>query len=254
MERKSFSRILQGINMNLEYVDIDGVKLGLYKDGPVGISVSCGADSAILLYWLMKNVEHDVHIFNLIADYRRDVLEAPFDAVVKKCAELTGKTNYIVHKFYVPKPPPELMFKVYKDALDNGMVDIVYTGLTKFPPDEVYENWEEKLPYWHVQSRRDGQVFPEFGFEVQLPPGTDFAVPPLSIDGKPIDKLKMDDRAYSPLVNHNKQSVAKLYRALGVLDTLYPVTRSCENDDHPNGHCGKCWWCNERMWGFGYLE
>ena len=64
----------------------------------------------------------------------------------------------------------------------------------------------------------------------------------------------MDKRAYSPLINHNKKSVAKLYKALGVLDTLYPVTRSCETDEHPGSHCGKCWWCGERKWAFGYLE
>lgn len=240
--------------MNVEYVDIDGIKIGLYKDGPVGISVSCGADSAIILYWLMKNVEHDLHIYNLIAEYRKSVLEPAFDRVVNKCLELTGKKNVFIHKLHVPKPPPELMFKVYKDALDSGEVDIVYTGLTKFPPDEVYADWEEKLPDWHVQTRKDGQVFPEFGFEMKLPAGTNFADPPLSIDGNPVDKLVMDQRAYSPLVNHNKQAVAKMYRALGVEKELYPVTRSCENDNHPDSHCGKCWWCGERKWGFGYLE
>ena len=98
--------------MNLEYIDIDGIKMGLYKDGPVGISVSCGADSAIILYWLMTNITHDLHIYNLVADYRRSTLEPAFDIVMNKCANLTGKTNYFIHKFYVPKPPPELMFKV----------------------------------------------------------------------------------------------------------------------------------------------
>ena len=240
--------------MNLEYIDIDGIKMGLYKDGPVGISVSCGADSAVILYWLMKNVEHDLHIYNLIADYRKATLEPAFDKVVSKCAELTGKTNYFIHKFYVPKPPPELMFKIYKDSLDSKQVDIVYTGLTKFPPDEVYADWEEKLPEWHVLTRKHDRVFPEFGFEIKIPPGTNFAQPPLSIDGKPVDRIIMDDRAYSPLINHDKRSVAKLYKALDVEKELFPVTRSCETDEHPNSHCGKCWWCGERKWAFGYLE
>jgi hypothetical protein len=240
--------------MNLEYQDIDGIRLGLYKDGPVGISVSCGADSAIILYWLMKNVEHDLHIYNLIADYRRDVLEPPFDRVVTKCAELTGKTNYYVHKFYVPKPPPELMFKIWRDSLDSGQVDIVYTGLTKFPPDEVYEEWEDKLPEWHVRTRKHDRVQSEFGYEIVLPEGTNFSNPPLSIDGNPVDRISIDGRAYSPLVNHDKRSVAKLYKVLGVENELFPVTRSCEDDNHLQGHCGKCWWCGERNWAFGYLE
>lgn len=240
--------------MELEYFNIDGIKLGLYKDGPVGISVSCGADSAVLLYWLMSNVKHDLHIYNIIAEYRKEVLEPPFDAVVKKCAELTGKQNYFVHKYHVPSPPPELLFKTWTEALDRGEIDILYTGFTKFPPDEVYADWEEKLPEWHVQLRKHDQVLPEFGIEIKIPPGTNFSNPPLSIGGKSVDKLVMDTRAYSPMANRDKRSVAKLYKEFNVLDTLYPVTRSCENDNHPGSHCGKCWWCNERLWGFGYLE
>lgn len=240
--------------MNLEYSNVDGVKLGLHKNGPVGISVSCGADSAVLLYWLMSNIQNDLHIYNIIADYRKSVLEPAFDRVVKKCAELTGKKNYFVHKHHVPSPPPELLFKIWTEALDKGEIDILYTGFTKFPPDEVYADWEEKLPEWHVQLRKHDQVLPEFGIEIKIPPGTNFSKPPLSIGGKVVEKLAMDKRAYSPLANHDKRSVAKLYKALGILDTLYPVTRSCENDNHPESHCGKCWWCNERRWGFGFLE
>lgn len=240
--------------MKLENHTIDGINLGLYKDGPVGISVSCGADSAVMLYWLMSNVSHDLHIYNIIAEYRREVLEPPFDAVVSKCAELTGKRNYFIHKYHVSSPPPELLFKTWTNALDSGEIDILYTGFTKFPPDEVYADWEEKLPDWHVRLRRHDQILPEFGIEIKIPPGTNFSNPPLTIDGKSADKLVMDTRAYSPLANHDKRSVARLYREFDILDTLYPVTRSCENDDHPGSHCGKCWWCNERRWGFGYLE
>ena len=34
-------------------------------DGPVGVSVSGGADSALLLYFLMKQHKHKIHIFTL---------------------------------------------------------------------------------------------------------------------------------------------------------------------------------------------
>ena len=240
--------------INLDHLNLDGIDFGIYRDGPVGVSVSCGADSAIILYLLMKEVTHDLHIYNVIGEYRRHVLEPAFDRVVERCKELTGKTNVFVHKLHVPKPPVELIFKLYKDSLESGEVDIVYTGMTKFPPDEVYVDWEEKLPEWHVQSRKASNVHPLFGFEVKLPPNTNFAVPPLSIDGKHVDSIKQDDRVYNPMINHDKQDIAKLYRALNIEKELFPYTRSCEDDDHINGHCGKCWWCNERLWGFGYLE
>ena len=46
---------------------------------------------------------------------------------------------------------------------------------------------------------------------------------------------------------------AKIYQELDLMETLFPVTRSCEVTDKIEyyGHCGKCWWCEERHWGFG---
>ena len=43
--------------MELNYIDIDGINIGLFNDGPVGAGVSCGADSAIVLYILMSNIK-----------------------------------------------------------------------------------------------------------------------------------------------------------------------------------------------------
>ena len=60
-----------------------------------------------------------------------------------------------------------------------------------------------------------------------------------------------------PFNNKDKKFIAELYKNLGVLDSLFPLTRSCENNQHylpdPNNekHCEKCWWCLERYWGFG---
>jgi 7-cyano-7-deazaguanine synthase in queuosine biosynthesis len=44
-----------------------------------------------------------------------------------------------------------------------------------------------------------------------------------------------------------------IYKILNLETELFPITRSCENDDHIESHCGKCWWCQERIWAFGRL-
>ena len=64
-------------------------------------------------------------------------------------------------------------------------------------------------------------MHPLFGLEIKPPPGTNFAQPPLSIDGTPKEKIVMDERAYNPLINHNKKDVATLYIALGVEKELF---------------------------------
>ena len=44
-----------------------------------------------------------------------------------------------------------------------------------------------------------------------------------------------------------------MYTELGIMDSLFTVTRSCESVTLTEGHCGECWWCQERMWGFNRL-
>jgi len=51
-----------------------------------------------------------------------------------------------------------------------------------------------------------------------------------------------------------------MYTELDVMDSLFPVTRSCEwkesmgGDDPGLEHCGTCWWCEERLWAFNKLS
>ena len=61
-----------------------------------------------------------------------------------------------------------------------------------------------------------------------------------------------------PFVEHDKKVIASLYDLLNVRETLFPLTRSCEGlaseTDYFTRQCGQCWWCKERIYGFGNLE
>jgi len=57
-----------------------------------------------------------------------------------------------------------------------------------------------------------------------------------------------------PFFDLNKQAISCLYKEHNLLETLFPLTRSCEAQDLSTGHCGKCWWCEERFWAFRRLE
>ena len=242
--------------MDLEYKIYDGIKIGLYKNGPVGIGISGGADSAVLLYILMSNVVETIHIYNMMAEFRRPALEKHVINVINKCSELTGNTNYVIHQNFVePDGSAEYYINMLKNAMDTKEVDIIYLGLTKFPPFAEILKWPvEQQPNWHNKFRSYEEEKSVFGFEIPVELADDFKRVPLTIDGKPIDKLALDSRAYIPLFNHDKKDIAKLYRILNVESTLLPVTRSCENDHHVGSHCKKCWWCYERKYGFGYIE
>ena len=71
-------------------------------------------------------------------------------------------------------------------------------------------------------------------------------------EGKSIGKF------YGPFMNGDKRDVKQCYDSYGVIDTLYPLTRSCEAHtewSHYNGqeHCGECLFCFERYTIFGRL-
>lgn len=235
----------------MEYIDIDQVEIGIYKDGPIGIGVSGGADSAILLYILMSNVKHTIHIYNMWSTRRKFVFKKSFDSVIATCSKLTGNTNFVVHEIQAePNESIEFYFNMLTDALDKKEVDIIYLGITKFPPKEVYLTFDQQQKDWHNDFRSSEVEHPLFGLTIDTKQSTDYG---LTADQKSVDSLSLDSRTYIPWRNHNKQDVARMYKALDLESNLLPITRSCEDDDHPDSHCGKCWWCQERIWAFGYL-
>jgi hypothetical protein len=224
---------------NLNYIKIRNMPIGIYKDGPVGIGISGGADSAVLLYILMSHVDKPIHIYNMWSSSRKYSFAKSIDAVIETCSHLTGNTNYVVHKTQVePKETNEFFFNMLTDALNKQEVDMVYMAVTNFPPKEVYLEFDQQQEDWHNRFRSDEVVHPLFG---------------LTISGELDNPLVLDERVYVPLRNYNKKAVVELYRALNLEHNLLPVTRSCEDDDHRDSHCGKCWWCQERLWAFGHL-
>ena len=85
--------------------------------------------------------------------------------------------------------------------------------------------------------------------------------PPMELDylivGRPEgrDDINMpteEGNCYGPFKNIDKQGIHELYITLGILEDIFPLTRSCEafTTDF-TAHCEECWFCKERYWGFG---
>ncbi len=93
-----------------------------------------------------------------------------------------------------------------------------------------------------------------YGVSIPIDENTDQTL--ITVDTLPTNKkeISVDTRVYVPFANLNKKNIAGIYKELGVEKSLFIKTRSCETEDHYPGHCGKCWWCHERLWAFGYLE
>jgi 7-cyano-7-deazaguanine synthase in queuosine biosynthesis len=211
-------------------------------DGPIGIMVSGGVDSAILLYYLMKHSKDTIHIYTTGSNikYRRNSIIAP--RVVEKCIQLTNNNNVVHHIHYDEEATDSSMcIAPQKDIRPSiNKIRVVYDGTTMNPPDDVASKF-----------------VPEFDFDTSRKNTGDNVM------------YYHDDKFYMPWANIDKQGIAKMYREEKLIDSLLPVTRSCEYDptsdyyyantwprwgdeirDPYLGHCGECWWCKEREWGF----
>ena len=141
--------------------------------------------------------------------------------------------------YYPPLNDPEMTeLKIFweKDSENfrNQKFEILYSGITCNPPDDA------GLPK-NKERNRDEDA------------------------DRPIESRNGIKHYINPFFQVNKKWEAEVYKDFGLLDTLFPLTYSCEGDAKDTKthtwHCGntlpyekQCWWCQERMWAFGRLQ
>jgi hypothetical protein len=209
----------------MDSIKLNNITIDLLP-GPIGISHSGGADSAILLYILMKYLDGPINVFTCASKLKQRV--APHIAlnVIDKCIDLTGKTDVYHHTFYVDDQDSKNLFDYQRQFVNLNLVNIIYTGKTALPPLDECSKFKNGILL--LETRDPNKTRPVY-------------------TGRRLE-------FYMPFHNHNKKDIYELYKTLGVLDDLFPITRSCESLSLKYGHCGKCWWCEERQWAFGRLE
>ena len=199
----------------------------------IGIKLSGGLDSAIVAYLLCKYIHEErpdctlipftvIHSFkpyNLwFASKVKWWLKEHFPTVQWHKEHFTIHSNGDDYN--------ERMEELQEDLKSKNIIDCKFSGVTANPPLEVYKQW----------SPDDTNDEPT--------PGRD-------------REQELKDTSFGRiLVNIDKKGVAELYKKFGLMDTLFNVTRTCEEtelDPSVTPHCGKCWWCEERRWGFGKL-
>jgi len=219
-------------------IDITVLDKPPYKEviNRVGVRLSGGADSAILAYMLaLYKRDYRPHItlhpITCVND-KKPYQEIYAKKVVERITELTGVefgehfVEHISGNDYTGNQ------KKFVDRLyAERKLDIHYMGETRNPPlgIEQDEGW-----FFHGGGRDN--------LRNEL---SDTHIPVC---------------IYKPLRNLNKKGTKELYDYFNVLDSLFPITRSCEMQiDNKrfksfDEHCGECWFCLERLWGFGKYQ
>ena len=199
----------------------------------VGLKISGGADSAIVGYMLSKYVvtkRPDIKIIPITVQqigknyqliYAKKIIEfykTEFgDIFLEHYTDISfEKDTYIATQE-----------KLMKHLYTENIIDFHFIGLTSNPPlDSIPES---------IYSSRQ-------------------TAPPDRNRTKNLKPIYNGTRC-APLINIDKKGVAELYQTLGVIDTLFPLTRSCEIlTDNFSKHCERCWFCAERFYGFGRYE
>ena len=170
-----------------------------------------------------QNAQSDEEVEYLGSDFKEQIKLSNYDKAQKR-----NKANIIVR--------------------ENNLEGIIwYCGITSNPPRSeklFYEDYHKGFDIPNVMGHTMCSV-EEAPYLYERDP-----------EVKRSEGSNGEDWAH-PFTNKDKKFVAELYKSLGVLDSLYPLTRSCENNQgylpDPNNekHCEKCWWCLERYWAFG---
>ena len=195
----------------------------------IGIKISGGADSAILTYILSMYVKIEkpelqivpITIVHPEKSYQYLFASKVIDFCKEKFGELFAEHQVLKSSNRFTHDTEQMNF--VNDLYAKGVIDCHFFGVTKNPPSEVVEKMDVEGP----SDKRDHEI-------------------PLSTQ---------EGTSFRPFVNIDKKGIAELYRELNVLDSLFPLTRSCEELTQDfSKHCQWCWFCQERFWGFERYE
>jgi 7-cyano-7-deazaguanine synthase in queuosine biosynthesis len=205
------------------------VPAGLTK---VGIKMGGGADSSLMAYMIAKykkeerpelvlvpivtdieNREFQIEYTSRIINFIEQSLNISFEP---RCISMlsTQETKTLVENTFVSS--------LYTD----GIIECHFLGVNQIPPLDEFAGFFDNDPVGR-------QVLTE----------------------KP--EIKYQDNnmiSIRPFFNISKQTIKELYDHYNLTDVLFPMTKSCiTNGQIDKPHCGYCWFCRERQWGFGKL-
>jgi 7-cyano-7-deazaguanine synthase in queuosine biosynthesis len=209
------------ISKNMKTLEVGNLSIDIHE-GPIGISMSGGADSSILGYILMKYAKGPIHVFS--CGNGRTNFQEPEGAI--------RVVNYLIKKFkrhdvklHVHWVENKNIYNTFDiDFMEGLNLSMLYSGFTTAPPEGAFTDFDKEATYGDFTKENKTHPF-----------------------------YQLDGKLYTPFININKKGIADLYKSLEIED-LYSITRSCESLELVGDHCGKCWWCKERIWAFGKLS
>jgi hypothetical protein len=217
----------------------------------IGISVSGGADSALLAFLICSNSNADIHITTQVRGWKTKPWQRQNSLdVYNWLVDRFPNTNFFRHEGFIP---PELEWGRKGPTIEDEYGKLKSGNQIILRSFNEYVIHKEKLDAWYAAVNKN----PSMPFEGALKDRDEGHVPPIM--------EHMGIAICHPFVYTMKDWIIKQYYDLQILDLL-SLTRSCEGDkiDYPEVFedldyttytpgqfvptCGQCFWCKEREW------
>lgn len=208
----------------------------------LGIWLSGGVDSSLLLYLLIKKIQDDkipIMVQPVIVEKKDNISETKI--ILEKIIELLNcKTilkDLLIYDIsnWVDNDYHKTFYSKNIENVINGKYEYIYSGITKNPPLAEQEQFKFSIIPELEKIRQDDIkkiiIFNAIFYE----------------NGEVYETGEI-----RPFFHLHKKDIKKMYETNNLMDSIFPFTCSCV-EMTKKGHCGHCWFCKERLWGFGQL-
>ena len=202
----------------------------------LGIWLSGGADSSILCYLLAKHIiDNDLNFkIQPVTVFKNNRTSIYKDIInfVEQSLDCKGLFLQPIVKDRNDEDEHTTFFNLNYNNVVSKKYKYIYSGINATPSTENYTStWK---PIYELE-----QVRSEYTKKLMVIN----CVIELQGELHEFGEIR-------PFFNLDKRQIAELYKQHNLLDTLFPLTVSCNTEIT---HCGECWFCKERIWGFGKL-
>lgn len=210
----------------------------LEENNTLGIWLSGGADSSLLCYLLAKYIKENNLDYKIqpVAILKRQGDTAHLDVLNFIKQNLNCNELFLDIIVYNPKDKQEYdesFSNVRNKHIIDGRYNYIYSGINQSPDIQEYTKGWNIAP--EIQNIRGSRIN-----KLKILCGV------IELNG--VDYEFGDIRPFTMM---DKKEIANIYKQYNLLDSLFPLTNSCNGDSPANTHCEKCWNCRERFWAFG---
>lgn len=215
----------------------------------IGISLSGGADSALLAYLICNQTDAEIHVVTQIRCWKKRPWQRQNSLdVYHWLVDNFPKNKFVRHEGFVPPEMEEPNTTFIEDEYGKEKPGnrIILRAHNEF----IIHNY--KLDAWYSAVTKN----PDVAFEGALPERDQVTMP--------LRMMHMGIEIFHPFAQTMKDWIIKKYYEEDIQELL-DITRSCEGEfkdldysTYTPGQkvptCGECFWCKEREWALAKVK